>query len=437
MNIFLEIVRMPSVIVAIVTLIGLIAIGSKATKVISGTTVAFVGFTMIKLGAHILGDVLSLFSDLFKKAFNLQGIVPSNEAVMSKLLPSLGTTASIILVIGLIVNILVARFTRFKAVYLSLHLALFSAFAMAAVFYAAGTPTWAAIVFGGIWLGLYMAMSPALISRYTKDVVNSEDYTIAHSGSSAYFIGAFLASKFGNKDRDAEDITVNDKILFLKDPNVATFLTMFVLFFVSSLIAGPAEVQKVADHNFVLLSMDQAARFAGGLFIVKAGIKLFVDELVPAFKGFARIFAPSAIPGVDVLVLFDRSPNTALLGFLTSFGTGVVMMFLLPFFGLAVVIPGLMACFITGGAAAILGNAQGGLRGAVIASVVDGLMLSVLPAVCMGMYAGTFTEFKVEGSMFADPDMLIMATFIWLAVAFLPSLFGKGGAAKAAASIAK
>ncbi|MGQ4496877.1 PTS transporter subunit IIC, partial [Dermabacteraceae bacterium P13101] len=229
MNIFLEIVRMPSVIVAIVTLIGLIAIGSKATKVISGTTVAFVGFTMIKLGAHILGDVLSLFSDLFKKAFSLQGIVPSNEAVMSKLLPSLGTTASIILVIGLIVNILVARFTRFKAVYLSLHLALFSAFAMAAVFYAAGTPTWAAIVFGGIWLGLYMAMSPALISRYTKDVVNSEDYTIAHSGSSAYFIGAFLASKFGNKDRDAEDITVNDKILFLKDPNVATFLTMFVL----------------------------------------------------------------------------------------------------------------------------------------------------------------------------------------------------------------
>lgn len=437
MSLFLEIVRKPAIIIALVTFIGLLATKQKMSKVISGTTIAFIGFTMIKLGSSILGEVLGLFSQLFQEAFHLKGIVPSNEAVMSKTLTALGSTASLILVIGLVVNILVARFTRFKAVYLSLHLALFSAFAMAAIFHSANTPAWAAITFGGIWLGLYMAMSPAMISRYTKDVVNSDDYTIAHSGSAAYWLGAFLASKLGNKERDAENIQVNNKILFLKDPNVSTFLTMFVLFLVSSLVAGPSVAQQVADENFVLMSLEEAAMFAGGLFIVKAGIKLFIDELVPAFKGFAKIFAPNAIPGVDVLVLFEKSPNTALIGFITTFATGLVFMVLLPLVGLPVVVPGLMACFITGGAAAILGNAEGGLRGAIIASVVDGLMLAVLPAVFLGMYTDTFEQFGVVGTMFADPDMLIMATFIWLAVAFIPGLF-KGGAAKsAAAKVAK
>ena len=423
MQIFLEIVRKPAIIIAIVTFIGLIATKQKATKVISGTIIAFVGFTMIKLGSGILSQVLKVFGELFKRAFNLNGVVPSNEAVMSALLPHLGQTASLILVVGLIVNILVARFTPFKAVYLSLHLALFSAFAIAAVFAVSNTSVWIAVVCGGIWLGLYMAMSPSIIRRYTKDVVNSDDYTIAHSGTAAYFLGAFLASKLGNKEKDAEKIEVNHRILFLKDPNVATMLTMFVLFFVSSLVAGTAVAHEITDENFVLMSLEESAKFAGGLFIVKAGIKLFIDELVPAFKGFAKVFAPNAIPGVDVLVLFERSPNTALIGFITSFATGVVMMFILPLVGFDVIVPGLMACFITGGAAAILGNAEGGLRGAIIASVVDGLMLSVLPAVCIGMFTSIFNEYKVTNTTFADPDMLILATGVWLAVVLIPSFF--------------
>ncbi|OKL47440.1 hypothetical protein BSR29_03130 [Boudabousia liubingyangii] len=445
MEIFLEIVRKPAIIIAIVTLIGLLATRQKMTKVISGTIIAFVGFTMIKLGSHILSDVLRVFGAVFKKAFQLEGVVPSNEAVMSGLLSTLGSTASLVLVVGLVANIVIARFTPFKTVYLSLHLALFTAFAITAVFALTNLPVWVVIVVGGLLLGLYMAISPWMISHYTKDVVNSEDYTIAHSGSMAYYFGAFLAKKFGNKDNDAENITVNDRILFLKDPNVATMLTMFILFLVSAIVAGSGTLNEVltelaggkATHaNMVIFSMEEGAKFAGGLFIVKAGIKLFIDELVPAFKGFAKIFAPGAIPGVDVLVLFEHSPNTALIGFLTSFATGVVMIFVLPLFGYAVIIPGLMACFITGGAAAILGNSEGGLRGAIIASVVDGLMLAVLPAVALPMFQPVFDKYKIEHTMFADPDMIATAVLLAIFVVFIPMLFGVKSllSAKAAAA---
>lgn len=442
MDIFLEIVKKPAIIIAIVTMIGLIATKQKFTKVIAGTLTAFIGFTMIKLGSAILSDVLKNFSKLFNEAFGLKGIVPSNESVMSALLADLGSQASMILVVGLIVNILLARFTLFKTVYLSLHLSLFTAFALASVFTLTDYPAAVEILVGGLALGAYMAVSPWLISRYTKDVVQSDEYTIAHSGSLAYLTGAFLASKLGNKDRDAENITVNERILFLKDPNVATMLTMFVLFLVASLVAGGETLNQVLSEltgkpsnvNIFIFSAEEAAKFAGGLFIVKAGIKLFIDEIVPAFKGFAKIFAPGAIPGVDVLVLFEKSPNTALLGFLVSFSTGVLMIFALPLLGHAVVIPGLMACFITGGAAAILGNAQGGLRGAIIASVVDGLMLAVLPAVTLPLFANAFEAHQVKGTAFADPDMIVTALVVFLFAVLIPGLMGaKTAAAKALA----
>lgn len=410
MDFFIEVIRKPAIIIAIVTLVGLVAMKNKPSKVITGTIISFVGFSMIKLGSGILADVLVAFSELFNGSFNLQGVVPSNEAMMAMTMKEVGSVASLILIVGLITNIVVARFTRFKSVYLSLHLALFTAFALASVFQLLGLHNGIAIGIGGLALGLYMAISPSLLGYYAKDVVNSTEYSIAHSGTLSYLTGSFLAKKFGNKNQDSENIKVSDKLLFLKDPIVATTLTMFILFIVTTLAAERSVVEALLKgENIIIFSLEKSAIFASGLFIVKAGIKLFIDELVPAFKGFAKIFAPGAIPGIDILVLFERFPNTALIGFIVSFLTGVVMIFILPALGMPVIVPGLMACFITGGASAILGNSQGGMRGAIIASITDGLMLSLMPALSMAL----FSALNVSGTTFADPDMIALSGLIW------------------------
>jgi PTS system ascorbate-specific IIC component len=410
-DIFIEIIRKPAIIIALVTFVGLIAMKNSVAKIITGTIISFVGFTMIKMGSSILADVLTAFSQLFNSAFNLKGVVPSNEAVMAMTMKDLGTTASIILVVGLVVNILLARFTHFKAVYLSLHLALFSAFALAAVFKMIGFSNVLAIILGGAGLGAYMAISPIILGHYTKDVVGTDEYTIAHSGTLSYVLGAMVAKKFGNKEQDAEDFKVSDKVMFLKDPIVATTITMWLLFIVTLIFADQSVIKELlAGESIFIYALEKAATFAAGLFVVKAGIKMFIDEIVPAFKGFAKIFAPGAIPGVDVLVLFDRSPNTAIIGFLTSFAVGVVMIILLPLVGLPVIVPGLMACFITGGASAILGNAEGGIKGAIMASALDGFLLAILPAVSMGI----FSALGIDGTTFADPDMITLAGVFWI-----------------------
>ncbi|MEG1653248.1 MAG: PTS transporter subunit IIC [Hafnia sp.] len=55
--------------------------------------------------------------------------------------------------------------------------------------------------------------------------------------------------------------------------------------------------------------------------------------------------------------------------------------------GLPIIVPDILASFTCGGTAAILGNATGGLSGAIIASFVNGLLLCFLPALVLPLFS--------------------------------------------------
>ncbi|WP_226001492.1 PTS ascorbate transporter subunit IIC [Paenibacillus sp. BJ-4] len=406
----MSIIKEPSIIIAIVTLLGLIFQRKKVPEIITGTTLSFMGFTMIKVGGGILGGVHTNFSQIFSFAFDLKGVVPSNEAIMSLTIDQIGADAALILLFSMILNIVLARLTKFKYIYLSLHLILFMSFAATAVMKGLGFSSLITIIVGFLAIGSYMAIFPYLLRNASKNIIKSDEYTIAHDSMTSYIIGTYLGKIFGNREHDTENVKINDRINFLRDSNVATTLTMLVLLLVSGLIAGPAYVSKLSGgKEYIVFILEQAAIFAAGLYIAKAGVKLFTTEIVPAFKGFSQVFAPGAIPGVDVLVLFDKSPNSALVGFLVSFFTGVACVFLFPLIGLPVIVPGIMACFLAGGAAAIFGNSSGGFRGAVISSCLNGFLLCLLPALTLPL----FSFLGVEGVTFADPDFTSLSILLW------------------------
>ena len=62
-------------------------------------------------------DLFEPFGKIFQHAFGVQGIVPNNEAIVSLALKDFGTTAALIMVCGMIVNILIARFTNLKYIF--------------------------------------------------------------------------------------------------------------------------------------------------------------------------------------------------------------------------------------------------------------------------------------------------------------------------------
>jgi PTS system ascorbate-specific IIC component len=126
---------------------------------------------------------------------------------------------------------------------------------------------------------------------------------------------------------------------------------------------------------------------------------------------------PGAIPALDAPIVFPYAQNAVLVGFLSSFtgglfGLALLSLWLNPAFGLALILPGLVPHFFTGGAAGVYGNATGGRRGAVAGGFANGLLITLLPAGLLGVL-GTFGE---ENTTFGDAD------FGWFGI-----LIGAGG----------
>ncbi|MCW2482545.1 PTS transporter subunit IIC, partial [Candidatus Symbiopectobacterium sp. NZEC135] len=173
MDILLSLVKTPSVIIAIVAFLGLLFQKATISRLITGTFLSFIGFTMIKVGGSILMKVLTAFSSLFSHAFNIVGVVPSNEAIMAATIDKIGATAALILLFSMITNILLARFTRMKNIYLSLHLVLFMAFALTAVLAQLGYSVLFIVIIASAFIGFYMAFAPYVLGRFSRKIIGS------------------------------------------------------------------------------------------------------------------------------------------------------------------------------------------------------------------------------------------------------------------------
>ncbi len=80
--------------------------------------------------------------------------------------------------------------------------------------------------------------------------------------------------------------------------------------------------------------------FCCGVYIILAGVRMVIAEIVPAFKGIADKLVKDAKPALDCPTVFPFAPNAVIVGFLASFVAGPVSMFLCPLFGLSVIVPG-------------------------------------------------------------------------------------------------
>ncbi|MCT6919098.1 MAG: PTS ascorbate transporter subunit IIC, partial [Bifidobacteriales bacterium] len=121
LKVLLDIFRQPSVIVALISLLGLTLQRKSATDVMKGTIRTFVGFLVLAAGAGVVTNALTPFGDMFQHAFHVQGVVPNNEAIVGTVLVKYGSVAALIFFFGMIVNIILSATSYFKYVYLSGH----------------------------------------------------------------------------------------------------------------------------------------------------------------------------------------------------------------------------------------------------------------------------------------------------------------------------
>ncbi|TNI92188.1 PTS ascorbate transporter subunit IIC [Aeromonas veronii] len=409
-----DVLSEPAVLVGLIALIGLIAQKKPVTECIKGTVKTIMGFVILGAGATLVINSLGDFAVIFQHAFGIKGVVPNNEAIVSIAQTSFGKEMAMIMFFAMLVNILIARLTPWKFIFLTGHHTLFMSMMVAVILSAGGMSGVPLIAVGSLVVGVAMVFFPAIAHPFMKQITGSDDVALGHFSTCSYVLSAMIGAKFGNKAHSCEDVQVPKSLLFLRDTPVAISFTMGIIFLVTSAFAGPEFVSSVAKgKHWFMFSLMQSITFAAGVYVILQGVRMVIAEIVPAFKGISDKLVPNAKPALDCPIVFPYAPNAVLIGFLSSFAAGLVGMALLYAMGLTVIIPGVVPHFFVGAAAGVFGNATGGRRGAILGAFANGLLLlTILPVFLLPVLG----DLGFANTTFSDSDFGVVGILLGLIV---------------------
>ena len=410
LKVLIDFVSEPSILVGIMVILGLVLQKKPVEDIIKGSIKAMVGFLVISSAAGVITGALGPFGQMFEYGFNVKGVIPNNEAVVAIALDEYGTSTALIMTFGMVANILIARFTKFKYIFLTGHHTLFMACMIAVILVSGGMSGFNLIFTGSLALGLIMVLSPAMCQPFMKAITKNDAVAMGHFSSIGYAMAALIGKAVGKGSKSTEEMKVPKSLSFLRDSAVSISLTMLVLYIVVAVVAGAEfiETNLSGGTNFIVYSMMQALTFAAGFILIQNGVRLVLNEIVPAFKGIATKLVPNSKPALDCPIVFPYAPNAVLIGFISSFIGGVVSMVALGAMGLTIIIPGVVPHFFTGAAAAVFGNSTGGRRGAIIGSFVNGVVISMLPVALLPVLG----NLGIANSTFSDADFGVMGIFL-------------------------
>ena len=233
-----DVLSQPALLIGIMSCVGLVALKRPFHKVMTGTLKPILGYLMLAAGAGVIVSNLDPLGKMIEHGFHITGVVPNNEAIVAVAQKVLGVETMSILVVGLLMNLCIARFTKFKYVFLTGHHSLFMACLMSAVLGIAGLSGMELILVGGFLMGAWSAISPAIGQSYTSKVTDGDEIALGHFGSLGYYLSAWVAKYVGKADDSTEDIEIPEKWGFLRDSTLSTALTMIVFYLIAAFAAG-------------------------------------------------------------------------------------------------------------------------------------------------------------------------------------------------------
>nr|WP_070406714.1 MULTISPECIES: PTS transporter subunit IIC [unclassified Spiroplasma] len=179
----------------------------------------------------------------------------------------------------------------------------------------------------------------------------------------------------------------------------------------------------------------QSFTFAAGVEVLLIGVRMFIAEIVPSFKGISQKLVPNAKAVLDCPTMFPYAQNAVLIGFISSFIGGIVGMIITigivhsigiqdqSIIGWAIVIPSIIPHFFVGATAEVFGNAHGGILGAIFGPFINGILMSFIPFLFFGLkYMQTLTNSigSLNVLTWGDSDFLL-----GLPIAALGQLVGR------------
>ncbi|KZE89536.1 PTS transporter subunit IIC [Microbacterium sp. TNHR37B] len=418
-----------AILIGIIALIGLVLQRKPVEEVIAGSLRATIGVVILNIGVDIFVGGLVSFQAIVSSAMGLEP--PAATSSLAEFTAGAGSVVPLIIAGGFVVHLVIVRiFPAARYVYLTGHLMYWMAVVIAASLVAAfgEVDRWVLAGAGALIIACYWTLQPLWTEPLMRKVMGDGEVGLAHTTSTLAVAAGYGAKalRLGDPVRhDSENLRLPKSLSFFKDINVSTAFVIGVIMLIAIGFADHAVVEAQMAGSTVapwVWGLLQALRFAAGIAILLFGVRMFLAEIVPAFRGLSEKALPGAKPALDIPVTFTKAPTAVMLGFLASTVVFLVLMGVFALAGWFVLVPPMIMLFFGGGAGGVFGNAVAGWRGAIFGGVLNGVLLAFGQWISWQLYAGTAPELAT----LADPDWFAVG---WL-ITGLGSLFaplGVGG----------
>lgn len=417
MNILLDfitdnILRNPPVLLGLIAMFGLVLQKKSISDVIKGSLMAAFGMVILDAGVSMLIGSIAPINTAFQ---SVSGAVESTGLDADSFTASFGGDVGLAMFIGLAIHLLIARFTPIKTIFLTGHMLWWFPFIFVAAGVEAGVTGWLLVISSALFSALYWSIMPWLLRKYVWAVTGDESFTLGHPTGFISLISGFVASKVGDKSKSTEDLNVPQSLSFFREVSITGGLVIVIMFVVIGLVI-PSLIPE--GDNLVMTAVKQGLNFGAGLIIMLQGVRMLINQIVPAFKGISEKVVPNAVPAFDCPIIFNYRPNAVIIGFLTAMivSTGLILVAnSMNLFGV-MLIPLVITSFFECGAAAVIGEGQGGLRGCIVGTATAAIVMVALVGVSAMVYTTTIRDWMLifggnDFSLFGPIVKFIMTPF--------------------------
>lgn len=418
-NVLISSLTQAPIFLGLVTLVGLLLQKKKIHEIVDGVIKTMVGMVMLSTGSNLLTSTLTPLITNLNKVTGVKGVIPQNFAVYGIMLAKYTSAIVFAFILGFFINLLLVKIVPWKIcknVYLTVHVSLIlSSFLVATISASFHWPIESiqTILFAGILIGLYNTFSPA-IARSVSWKWTNDQYTLGHQLQFGAVLAAGIAKLVGDPKQDADKIKLPKGLSVLKDITVAMALLMSLIFVGMGLVIGEPTISKLSGSiNWIVWLLLQGVTFTTAFTILLQGVRMFINQLLPAFKGIADKYAHGAIPALDCAVFYPLSGTGAMLGFISTTAGSIIAMLATIIFHLPIVVfPSPNICVFDGMLMGVFGNKYGGWKGSIAAGLVIGflvhfLIIFVYPLTGV-LYGGGMTYSQTDYSIFWMPLMWII-----------------------------
>ncbi|WP_342268491.1 PTS ascorbate transporter subunit IIC [Spiroplasma endosymbiont of Aspidapion aeneum] len=400
---FVNFLATPALLMGIFGMIGSIVQKKHSSEVFISTIKTMIGYLVLAGGASLLVSSLTGFDLTVRELFGVSPVIPNNDGIGGLVQGSLGvigTLSSIVMIMSMIGNIIIARLTNLKYIYLSGHVLFYISICVVVTSVMVGldpnSDGWIIITIGSLIVSMYMVISPAICQKFMISITSTNDVAMGHTSGLNYcisgYIGLAISILSKNKIKKCDDIKVSKKFAFIRNRSVLITATMTLIYAIVFFTGwGVLGKKWYVDNNIIensnsmiIIVLIKSLTFAAGMEVILFGVRTILSELIPAFKGISEKVVPGAKPALDCPIVFPYSQNAVFIGFFGSIFGGLLM------FGLSIlisgtttitsiIIPGTISIFFTGATAGVFGDTKGGRLGAIIAGFVDGFLVTLIP----------------------------------------------------------